>query len=94
MTVMVMVDVPAPVIDVGLKLTVTLVPVTEPDSAIAEPKPPLTVVVMVTLPVFPRATESEVGDAAMVKFGVAPVMVRETVVVATVLPEVPLTVMG
>src|SRR6201986_4469845 len=93
LTVMVMIEVPAPVIDVGLKLTVTFVPVTEPDSAIEELKPPLTVVVIVTLPLLFLETAMEVGEAAMVKFGVAPVMVSETVVVATVLPEVPFTVM-
>jgi hypothetical protein len=94
LTVMVMVEVPAPVIDVGLKLRVTLDPVTEPDSLMAELKPPLTAVVIVTFPVFEGETEIEVGDALMVKLGVAPGTVSETVVVSTVLPEVPVTVMG
>ena len=35
---------------------------------------------------------SEVGDALMVKFGVVPVTVNETVVVSCVLPDVPVTV--
>jgi hypothetical protein len=91
---MVIVDVPAPVIDVGLKLRVTLDPVTEPDSFMAELKPPLTAVVTVTFPVPEGETEIEVGDALIVKFGVAPTTVSETVVVSTVLPEVPVTVMG
>lgn len=52
LTVMVRVDVPAPLIDVGLKPSVTLEPVTVPDRLMAELKPPLTAVVMVT---FPRA---------------------------------------
>src|SRR5579863_2456604 len=94
LTVMVMVEVPAPVMDVGLKLTETLEPVTEPDRPIAELKPPLTVVVMVTLPVVPRVTLRDVGLALRVKLGFAPGMVSETVVVSTVLPEVPVTVMG
>ncbi len=94
LTVMVMVEVPAPVIDVGLKPTVTLEPVTVPDRAMAELNPPLTAVVMVTFPVPEGETEIEVGDALMVKLGVAPTTVSETVVVSTVLPEVPVTVMG
>ena len=94
LTVMVMVEVPAPVIDVGLKATVTLEPVTVPDRAMAELNPPLTAVVMVTFPVPDGDTEMEVGEAVMVKLGVAPGMVSVTVVVSTVLPEVPVTVMG
>jgi hypothetical protein len=95
-TVMVMVDVPAPgaAMDVGLKLRVTLEPVTVPDRLTAELKPPLTAVVMVTFPVPEGETEIAVGDALRVKLGVAPGMVSVTVVVSTVLPEVPVTVMG
>ena len=37
---------------------------------------------------------SELGDALIVKFGLVPVTVSETVVVSTVLPEVPFTVMA
>jgi hypothetical protein len=92
LTVMVMVEVPAPVIDVGLKLSVTLDPVTEPDRLMAELKPPLTAVVTVTFPVPEGETEIGVGDALMVKLAVVPVTVSETVVVSTVLPEVPETV--
>ena len=94
LTVMVMVEVPAPVIDVGLKLTVTLEPVTVPDRAMAELNPPLTAVVMVTFPVPEGETEIDAGDALMVKLGVAPATVSVTVVVSTMLPEVPVTVIG
>ena len=96
LTVMVMVDVPLPgaAMDVGLKATVTLDPVTVPDRLIAELNPPLTAVVMVTFPLPEGETEIEVGDAVIVKAGVAPMTVSETVVVSTVLPEVPETVMG
>ena len=94
MTVMVMVEVPAPVMEVGLKLTETREPVTLPDKPMAELKPPLTVVVRVTFPVLDLATDRDVGEALRVKLGVAPGMVSVTVVVSTVLPEVPFTVMG
>lgn len=96
LTVMVMVDVPAPgaAMDVGLKLRVTLEPVTVPDRLTFELKPPLTAVVMVTFPLLEGETEIVVGDALRVKVGVAPGMVSVTVVVSTVLPEVPFTVMG
>jgi hypothetical protein len=94
LTVMVIVEVPAPVIDVGLKLTVTREPVTVPDRLTAELKPPLTAVVIVTFPLPEGETEIVVGDALMVKLGDAPITVSETVVVSTVLPEVPFTVMG
>ena len=96
LTVIVMVDVPEPgaAMEVGLKLTVTREPVTAPDKPMAELKPPLTVVVMVTFPVVDRVTVREMGEALMVKLGLAPGTVSETVVVSTVLPEVPVTVMG
>lgn len=50
------------------------------------------VVVMVEVPELLLATLIDVGEALMVKLGVVPVTVRETVVVSVVLPEVPLTV--
>lgn len=93
-TVIVIVEVPAPVIDDGLKLTETRDPLTEPVRAMDELKPPLTVVVMVTFPVLLRFTVKEVGDALIPKPGVTPEIVSVTVVVSTVLPEVPVTVMG
>ena len=56
-------------------------------------KPPEIVVVIVDLPEVPLVILSDVGDALMVKFCLAPlVTVSETVVVSVVLPDVPLTV--
>ena len=62
-TAMVMVEVPAPVMEVGLKLTVT--PVGAPDevSAIAELNPPVTAEVMVEVPLLPATTETLLGEA-------------------------------
>ena len=46
------------------------------------------------LPLLPCTTDTEVGEADMVKLGLATVVtVRETVVVSVVAPEVPVTVM-
>jgi len=92
-TVIVMVEVPAPVIEVGLKFTVTPVGWPVADKVTAELKPPVTALLMVEFPELPCTTEIEAGAALMVKPGVAPVTVRETVVVSVVLPEVPVTVM-
>lgn len=90
-----MVDDPAPgaAMELGLKLTVTLLGSPLADKAIAELKPPEIVVVMVDWPEFPGLIVSDVGDALMVKLGVVPVTVSKTVVVSTVLPEVPVTLM-
>lgn len=96
-TVIVIVELPEPgaAMDVGLKLTVTPVGWPVADKAIAELKPPDTAVVIVDVPLLPCTTETEVGEAEMVNAGVAvAVTVSETVVVSTVLPEVPFTVMG
>ena len=94
LTRMVIVEVPAPVIEVGLKLMVTRLPCPDADNAIAELNPPLTVEVMVTVPEVPRVTVIEEGDALMENPAAVPVTVSVTVVVWTVLPEVPVTVMG
>jgi len=69
-TVNVSVELPAPVIDVGLKPTVT--PAGNPlaDSAMAESKPPVAVLVIVVCPELPCATESEAGEADRLKPGV------------------------
>lgn len=94
-TVMVMADDPEPgaAIDVGLKLTVTPAGWPLALKAIAELKPPETVVVIVEVPLLPCTTESEEGEAEIVKLGVGwEVTVRETVVVSVVLPEVPVSV--
>jgi len=70
-TVMVMVEVPEPgaAIEVGLKPTVTPDGWPVADRAIAESKPPETVVVMVDVPLLPCTTETEVGEAEMAKLG-------------------------
>ena len=93
-TVMVRIDDPAPVIEVGLKLVVTLLPCPEAESEIAEPNPPVTAVLMVTWPEVPRLTVIEVGLALIEKPAAVLVTVNVTVVVCTVLPAVPVTVMG
>lgn len=80
-TLIVMVDVPAPgaAIEVGLKEIVTPDGCPLAESAIAELKPPETVVVTLQEPLLPAATETEVGDAD--KVNAAAVTVSVTVVV-------------
>lgn len=68
-TAMVMLDVPLPVIDVGLKVTVTPEGWPEAESVTAESNPPVTVLVMVEPPELPACTETEPGDAESVKPG-------------------------
>jgi len=91
-TVMFMVDVPAPVMLLGLKETELLPPSPEADSVMVESKPPVAVLVMVTLPELLRAIVMEPGLAPIENPAFVPVTVSETVVVSTVLPEVPVTV--
>lgn len=93
LSVIVMVELPAPVIEVGLKEIVVPLPCPEADRAIAEPNPPVTAVVTVTFPELLLVTLMDVGDALMEKPAVVPVTVSDTVVVSTVLPDVPVTVM-
>ncbi len=69
-TVIVMVEVPAPVIEPGLKVTVTPVGWPLALNETAESKPPVTVLVMVECPELPCATETEAGDAERLKPGV------------------------
>ena len=95
-TVMVIVEDPEPGagIEDGLKLTV--VPAGWPDalSAIAALKPPETLVLIELLPLPPCATVTAVGEAEMVKLGVAPeVTVSDTLAVCVSPPPVPVTVM-
>ena len=94
LTVTVIVDVPEPgaAIELGLKLTVTRDPCPLADKAMPELKPPEIAVVIVELPEVPRVMLTDVGEALMAKLGFVPVTVSDTVVVATVLPEVPVTV--
>src|SRR5208282_3584013 len=68
---MVIVDVPEPgaAMDVELKLTVTPVGWPLAVKAIAESKPPETVVVIVEVPLLPCTTETEPGEAKIAKAG-------------------------
>lgn len=68
--------------ELGLKVTVCLLPCPEADNVIAELKPPETAVVIVAEPEAFLATVSVVGDAEMVKLADAcAVIVSETVAV-------------
>ena len=80
--------------DVGLKVTLLLLPAPDAVNLIAEPRVPLTVAVIVelALPFLPALID--VGDALSVNVAATAVTVRFTVVVLTRLPEVPVTVMG
>src|SRR4051794_4282772 len=71
-TVKVSVELPEPgaAIEDGLKEAVTPAGRPEAESAMAELKPPETVVETVTLPELPCTMDVEVGEAAMVKSGV------------------------
>lgn len=95
LTLIVIVDVPEPgaAMELGLKVTVWVLLCPEADKVIAELNPPEIDVVIVAVPELPLETLIDVGATLMVKLGFVPVTVRETVVVATVLPEVPGTVM-
>lgn len=94
----VIVDVPDPgaAIELGLKLTLFALPWPDADKVIAELNPPETAVVIVTVPELERATVIDLGDALSVKLGVPPleVTVNVTLVVAVVVPEVPVTVIA
>jgi hypothetical protein len=82
-------------IDDGEKVTVTPFAKPEADRAIGEVKVPMAVARIVAVPDFARAMVSEVGVEAREKSPVAAaVTVSVTVVVLTVVPEVPVTVMG
>ena len=92
--VMVMVELPAPEIDGGLKATLAPEGCPVADKATAELKPPETVVATVDMTLPPRETVTELGDVEMVKSGFAAgVTVRETVAVCVEVPLVPVTVM-
>lgn len=69
---MFMVELPAPVIDDGLKLIVTPEGCPEADNEIAELNPPVTVLVIVELPLLPWVIETEAGEAERLKSGVEP----------------------
>ena len=103
---MVMVELPEPGagIDAGAKLTVTPVGWPVADKATAELKPPGTPTEIVDVPLFPRTTDTEPGEAEMVKvgevgaralirlapFGLPQPVTRSKPIAAEKLPEVPL----
>ena len=64
---MVIVEDPVPVIEVGLKETVTPEGWPEADNVTAELKPPVVVLVMVEVPDAPCATVTELGEAERLK---------------------------
>lgn len=79
--------------DVGLKPAVTPFGRPDADKAIDELKPFKAAVVIVEGPLLPCITETELGDAPMVKSGGRPVTVSLTVVVCVMPLPVPETVM-
>lgn len=68
-TIIFMMEVPAPTIEVGLKLTVTPAGWPVADKEIVELKPLVTVVVIVEVSEFPFVTDTEVGDTETSKPG-------------------------
>ena len=91
-TVSVRVDDPEPgaAIDPGPNEAVA--PAGSPDALrpIAELKPPETAVVILLVPLDPRATHNDAGEAAIVNAGA--VTVRDTVAVRVIPPPIPVTV--
>ena len=84
---------PGAAMDVGLSVAVTPLGWPEAVKAMAELKPPETVVVRVELPLAPCAADTAVGDAASVKAGVAlAVTVSEIAAVWVMLSPDPVTV--
>jgi len=73
---MVIVEVPEPVIDVGLKLTVTPAGCPLAVNATAELKPSRAVDVMVEVPLLPCSTETDPGEAVREKVGLVAVGAR------------------
>lgn len=92
LTVTVMVDDPGAARELGLKLTLRPLPLTEADKPIEELKPFKGVVLIVDVPEVPLATLRLVGLALMLKSGTGPVTISETVVVWVMPPPVPVTV--
>jgi hypothetical protein len=96
-TAMLMVEVPEPgaAIDAGVKLTVTPDGIPLADKATAELNPPEIATPIVEVPLLPRPTDTEAGNAETVKSGVAAgFTVNVTVVVCMRPPPEPVTVIG
>ena len=81
---------PGAAIDAGPNDAVA--PAGNPDALrpIAELKPPETAVVILLVPLDPRATHNDAGEAAIVNAGA--VTVRDTVAVRVIPPPIPVTV--
>ena len=95
MALMVMVDVPDPVIELGLKLTLSPLPCPEAEKVTAELNPPDPATVSVEAAEEFWAMLSVLGEAEKVKSAVLEaVTVSETVVVWVMPPPVPVMVMG
>ena len=94
LTVIVMVDDPVPGAgrELGLKLTLRPLPLTEADKLIEELKPFKAVVVIVDAAELLLATLRLLGLALMLKSGTGPVTVSETVVLWVMPPPVPVIV--
>jgi hypothetical protein len=90
----VIVEVPEPVTEDGLKVIVSPLPWPDAVRETAELKPPVPVMVMVEVPDEPRSTVREVGEAETLNPAATLVTVRETVVVSVSPPPVPVMVMG
>jgi hypothetical protein len=90
----VIVEDPAPGAEIDGGVNAAVVPGGSPDAlrAIAELKPPETVVVIVLVPLAPWATETEGGAAEIAKAAACAVTVRDTVAVCVSPPPVPVTV--
>jgi len=75
---MVIVDVPEPgaAIELGLKLTFTVLGWPEAPKVMAELSPPKTLIVIVDEPLLPCTTDTEPGEAETVKPGAADVPAR------------------
>lgn len=96
-TVRVKSDVPEPgaAIEAGLKLPVTPEGSPDAENVIAELNPPVAAVVTTANPLWPCASDPEVGETEMVKLAATgAVTIKFTVVVSVVEPEVPVIVIG
>lgn len=85
----VMVELPAPLKEVGLKETVSPLPWPEAERLMEPLNPPVMEVMIVAVPEEPRSMVSDAGEAETLKLPVAEVTVRFTVVVSVVPPLVP-----
>lgn len=92
LSVMVIFEVPAPVIEEGLKDMVVPLASPEAESAMVPLNPPVTAEVMVTEPELPRSMLIEVGEALREKPAVGLVTVSETVAVSVTPSPVPVIV--